>query len=112
MLDAHNRTSSRSIYGTVSAARIDSGRGLATIQLSRTADAAPIVDRIREGTLRNVSIGYQVLAVREDRANGMRTLTATKYKVKEISFLPSALIPWRGCAVIPYLVRKSAAWQP
>ena len=55
VLDAHNRTSSRSIYGTVSAARIDSGRGLATIQLSRTADAAPIVDRIREGTLRNVS---------------------------------------------------------
>ncbi|MGA7237323.1 MAG: hypothetical protein WBY44_16680, partial [Bryobacteraceae bacterium] len=67
VLDAHNRTSSRSIYGNVSAARIDSGRGLATIQLSRTADAAPIVDRIREGTLRNVSIGYQVLANREDR---------------------------------------------
>ncbi len=93
VLDAHNRTSSRSIYGNVSAARIDSGRGLATIQLSRTADAAPIVDRIREGTLRNVSIGYQVLANREDRSNGQRTLTATRWKPKELSFVPIGADP-------------------
>ena len=93
MLDAHNRTSSRSIYGTVSAARIDNGRGLATIQLSRTADAAPIVDRIREGSLRNVSIGYQVLSVREERTNGQRTLVATRWKPKELSFVPLGADP-------------------
>jgi hypothetical protein len=93
VLDAHNRTSSRSIYGTVSAARIDSGRGLATIQLSRTADAAPIVDRIREGSLRNVSIGYQVLSVREERSNGQRTLVATRWKPKELSFVPLGADP-------------------
>ena len=93
VLDAHNRASSRSIYGTVSAARIDSGRGLATVQLSRTADAAPIVDRIREGSLRNVSIGYQVLANREDRSNGVRTLTATRWKPKELSFVPIGADP-------------------
>jgi hypothetical protein len=93
VLDAHNRTSSRSIYGTVSAARIDNGRGLATIQLSRTADAAPIVDRIREGSLRSVSIGYQVLAVREERTNGQRTLVATRWKPKELSFVPIGADP-------------------
>ena len=93
VLDAHNRTSSRSIYGTVSAARIDNGRGLATVQLSRTSDASPIVDRIREGSLRNVSIGYQVLANREDRTNGVRTLTATRWKPKELSFVPIGADP-------------------
>ncbi len=93
VLDAHNRTSSRSIYGTVSAARIDSGRGLATIQLSRTADAAPIVDRIREGTLSNVSIGYLVMQNREERTNGQRTLVATRWKPKELSFVPIGADP-------------------
>ena len=93
VLDAHNRTSSRSIYGTVSAARIDNGRGLATIQLSRTADAAPIVDRIREGSLRAVSIGYQVLQNREERTNGQRTLVATRWKPKELSFVPIGADP-------------------
>ncbi len=87
-LDA-SKEPSRSIYGTVSAARIDSGRGLATIQLSRTADASPIVDRIREGSLRNVSIGYQVLQNREERTNGQRTLVATLLEAEsELSFVP------------------------
>ena len=74
--------------GTVAAARIEGGRGLATIQLSRADDARPIVDRIREGTLRSVSIGYQVLQSREERTNGMRTLVATRWRPRELSFVP------------------------
>jgi hypothetical protein len=109
VLDAHNRASSRSIYGTVSAARIDSGRGLATIQLSRTADAAPIVDRIREGSLRNVSIGYQVLSVREERTNGQRTLVATRWKPKELSFVPIGADPLAQVRSDPHEIRSMAA---
>ena len=109
VLDAHNRTSSRSIYGTVSAARIDGGRGLATVQLSRTADAAPIVDRIREGSLRAVSIGYQVLQTREERTNGQRTLVATRWKPKELSFVPIGADPTaRVRAADPGQVRNMA----
>jgi hypothetical protein len=108
VLDAHNRTSSRSIYGTVSAARIDGGRGLATIQLSRTADAAPIVDRIREGSLRNVSIGYQVLQNREERTNGQRTLVATRWKPKELSFVPIGADPAARVRSRPKDIRRMA----
>ena len=111
VLDAHNRTSSRSIYGTVSAARIDSGRGLATIQLSRTADASPIVDRIREGSLRNVSIGYQVLQNREERTNGQRTMIVTRWKPKELSFVPIGADPAarvRGLSSAPDDIRSMA----
>ena len=80
VLDAHNRTSSRSIYGNVSAARIDSGRGLATIQLSRTADAAPIVDRIREGTLRNVT--HRLSGVAKPRGSQQRAAHADCYPME------------------------------
>jgi phage head maturation protease len=101
VLDAHARSSSRSVYGTVAAARIEGGRGLATIQLSRADDARPIVDRIREGTLRSVSIGYQVLQSREERTNGMRTLVATRWRPRELSFVPIPADPWQESAMQP-----------
>ena len=94
VLDGHQRASARSVYGMVSAARIENGRGLATVQLSRAADAAPLVDRIREGTVRSVSIGYEVLSTREERgANGERTLVATRWRPRELSFVPIGADP-------------------
>jgi hypothetical protein len=93
VLDAHARNSARAVYGMVSAARIENGRGLATVQLSRAADSAPLVDRIREGTVRNVSIGYEVLSTREERGNSGRTLVATRWKPRELSFVPIGADP-------------------
>lgn len=53
-------TSVRASIGKVIAARRDPEGIVATIQLSTAPDVAPIVDRIRDGTLESLSIGYSV----------------------------------------------------
>jgi phage head maturation protease len=40
-------------------ARIADGTGIATVQLSRRDDVAGIVQDIRDGVIRNVSVGYR-----------------------------------------------------
>jgi phage head maturation protease len=60
LLDGHRQGSGRDVIGTVEAVRMDSGRLVATIRLTRAADAAPLVARITEGTLKGVSVGYTV----------------------------------------------------
>jgi HK97 family phage prohead protease len=87
LLDSHARRSARNVYGSVAAARMENGQLTGRIQLSRAADAAPIVDRVREGSLRNLSIGYQILQSSEQKSDGVRTLTATRWKPQEASFV-------------------------
>ncbi|CAA2104954.1 hypothetical protein MBUL_02953 [Methylobacterium bullatum] len=95
VLDAHRQSGSRDVVGVVQRAWVENGELVALIRLSTADDAAPVVQRIAEGTLRGVSVGYRVSAWRDgvDAATGERTRTATTWTISEVSFVPVGADP-------------------
>ncbi|MGQ0565973.1 MAG: prohead protease/major capsid protein fusion protein [Gemmobacter sp.] len=90
LLDGHRQGSARDVIGTIAAHRMEGGKLVATLRLSGAADAAPITDRIREGTVRGVSIGYRVSKWAEsiDPATKSRIRTAVAWTIFEVSAVP------------------------
>lgn len=73
-LNSHSAYRVENMIGSVvpGSARIEGGMGYATIQLTDASDAADIVQRILEKTLRNVSVGYQVHRYEITKTDGQR----------------------------------------
>ncbi|WP_372838303.1 prohead protease/major capsid protein fusion protein [Phaeovulum sp.] len=90
VLDGHRQGSARDVVGSVAAYRMEEGALVATIRLSGAADAAPIVERIKEGTLKGVSIGYRVTRWTEstDPNSKTRIRTAAAWSISEVSAVP------------------------
>ena len=90
VLDGHRQGSARDVIGMIAAYRIEGDNLLATIQLSRAADAASIITRIQEGTLKGVSIGYRVSRWAEsvDPISKARVRTAAAWAISEVSAVP------------------------
>lgn len=90
-IDTHDSTECSRVVGSVvrGTARIEDGKGVATIQLSRAKDVADIVTKIREGVIRNISVGYWIhKSTTEDREGGVPLTTATDWEPLEISAVP------------------------
>lgn len=90
VLDGHRQGSARDVIGTVTGHRLEGGQLVASIRLSGAADAAPVVQRIREGTLRGVSVGYKVSRWSEgnDPQTKSRVRTAAAWSILEVSAVP------------------------
>ena len=61
-LNSHNAWRLENVLGSVvpGSVRLQDGKGFATIRLTDAPDASGIVQRILEGTVRSVSVGYRV----------------------------------------------------
>jgi hypothetical protein len=90
VLDTHRRGGARDVLGRVTAARLERGRGYATLQFSSAADVEPVWQRIADGTLRAVSVGYRVhrYEPRPDPATGETVHRAVDWEPFEISVVP------------------------
>lgn len=90
VLDGHRQGSARDVIGTIAAYRMEGEALVATIRLSGAADAAPIITRIQEGTLKGVSIGYRVTrwADSVDPITKARVRTAAAWAISEVSAVP------------------------
>lgn len=82
----HDR-SVRSTVGVVIAAGREASSITATIQLSSASDVAPIRERVADGTLNAVSIGYAVLKWTESKEDGQRVRTAKTWSIIEVSIV-------------------------
>ena len=60
VLNTHRSGDARDVVGRVIAARLEAGRGIATLQFSSATDVEPLWQRIADGTLRSISVGYRV----------------------------------------------------
>jgi hypothetical protein len=60
VLNTHRSGDARDVVGRVISARLEAGRGIATLLFSSAADVEPLWQRIADGTLRSVSVGYRV----------------------------------------------------
>ncbi len=94
VLDSHRTGSVRDQVGVVESARIDGGQLLATLRLSRADDVRPVVQRVADGTLRGVSIGYRATAWRESTgADGTRTRRPAAWSISEVTLTPQPADP-------------------
>lgn len=93
VLDNHDRSSVRSILGVVEAAKIEAGRGVATVRLSTRPEVAGLAADIGAGIIRAVSIGYTVGEWKESTEGGARVKTAQGIQPAELSFAPIGADP-------------------
>lgn len=87
-LDSHSGYRLTSVLGSVvpGSVRLEDGKGYATIQLTNAEDAKGQVERILEGTVRNVSVGYRVHRFEVTKEPGKRDLwRAVDWEPMEIS---------------------------
>jgi hypothetical protein len=95
VLDSHRSGEGiRNILGAVEpeSARVEGGRGVARIQLSRRAEVADLIDDIRAGVIRNLSVGYTINALeeiepRDPKAGTLAVYRATHWQPVELSFV-------------------------
>jgi hypothetical protein len=90
VLNTHRSFDARDVLGRVTAARLEHGRGYATLQFSTAADVEPVWQRIADGTLRAVSVGYRVhrYEQRTDASSGETVHRAVDWEPFEISVVP------------------------
>ncbi|MGF6859654.1 HK97 family phage prohead protease [Rhodobacteraceae bacterium MBR-64] len=88
VLDAHRQTSTRDQLGVIEKAEMRP-EGLWVRIRFRSNDAAQaVLADIGDGTLRGLSIGYQVTEWRESREGNRRIRTAAKWTPMEVSVVP------------------------
>lgn len=88
VLDAHRQDTAKAIIGRVISARIEGKAAIARLKLSEADDVTGIWQRIADGSIRSVSVGYS--AERHSRLgeeDGYPVLRATRWTPVEISIV-------------------------
>lgn len=81
--------STRSTIGRASGLTIEEDAVKATLRFTAADDALPIRQRVRDGTLKHLSVGYRVQQWCEGTdANGQRTKTAVRWQLLEVTLTP------------------------
>jgi hypothetical protein len=93
LLDTHFSHHTSGVIGSVVSARIEDGRCLARVRFADTEDVTPIWEKVRQGHLRNVSAGFEVLAQEMSRETGpdgkeMEVMLFTRWRPLELSMVP------------------------
>lgn len=94
VFDGHRGGSARATIGVVQATRNEGETVVAVLRLSLADDVEPIRQRVADGTVRHVSVGYTVAGWHEtsdDRGNRVKTPTA--WTITEISLVPNPADP-------------------
>lgn len=85
-LDTHKRRELNNVVGVVSNAELRDKRLYVTVKFSNRAHAQEVMADVRDGIIRNVSVGYEIMKYEIDEKAD--TLTATRWMPKEASFVP------------------------
>jgi phage head maturation protease len=88
VLDSHRQDGLARVLGVVEASRIEGTEIIAKIKFSSRPDVAPVVDDVRAGVIKFLSVGYSVEKWTDGRdASGNRTRTAIRWTPREVSFV-------------------------
>lgn len=92
VLDTHSGYSLANVMGAVQpdSARLEKGVGVATLRFARTPDVENVWQKVRDGIVRFVSVGYRVHKFEEDGGNSgqVPVRTAVDWEPYEISMVP------------------------
>ena len=108
VLDMHNTERFLGLYGdqrlgiigVVESASISDTEGRASLRFSQRAEVDPVVKDVRDGVIRNISVGYKIEAIdatQRDSKTGLPIYRATKWQPREISFVTAGV---DGAAVV------------
>lgn len=99
ILDSHNSWSVDHVIGVVTEMRVEGAAIVCRGRLSQRDSVKDIVEGVREGVLRNFSVGYDILETElvTDQASGARTMRAKRWLILEASLVP---VPADGNAQI------------
>ncbi len=89
VLSNHDAYSLNSVIGVVERAWIENGEGKAKIRFSERAEVKPIINDVRDGILRNISVGYRVdqYQITESTSEELPIYTAKRWTPMEISLV-------------------------
>ncbi len=94
VLDSHNSFRLGSVLGVVEDARLCGDKkkkreGRATIRFSQREDVVPVMNDVRDGIIRNISVGYRIHAIERTEAKDgqMTTVRVTDWEPLEVSFV-------------------------
>lgn len=89
-LQLDHKTASRETVGRAHGLKIDGDKVTAQLRFSVAEDVAPTRQRVADGTLKHLSIGYRVNRWIEtvDPKTGVRTKTAADWEIQEVSIVP------------------------
>ena len=73
------------VLGVIERAWLDDGRGMVAVRFSRSAFAEEKLADVRDGILRNVSVGYSIIDATPLRQNGQDGILATSWQPHEVS---------------------------
>lgn len=90
LLAVHNQYSLDGVIGVVERAWIENGEGFATIRFGNGEDAELAFQNMKDGILRNISVGYAVYRyeITEDSDQKIPTYRATDWEPFELSIVP------------------------
>ncbi|MGW1423846.1 phage major capsid protein [Bradyrhizobium manausense] len=89
VLDSHQQGGIENVLGTIDDVRIEGNEVIARIRFSSRPEIAAIVQDVRDGILRSLSVGYEVGEWKAGKDSaGTRTMTAVRWSVREVSFVP------------------------
>ena len=93
VLDSHRTASVRDALGRVRSFSLEGASVVAVLELSSAEDAAPVLQRIADGTVSGVSIGYRVSGWTETNSPQGRVKTPTGWRITEVTLTSTPADP-------------------
>lgn len=87
LLDSHENFSLRSVLGVVERAWLNGNEGRATVRFSKRAEVEPIFQDVRDGILRNISVGYRKHKTERDETGTTPVERAIDWEPYELSLV-------------------------
>lgn len=87
VLDSHNSMSVDALLGRIQSISVQNGEVHAKLRFSNSSAVLPHFEKIGDGTIQKLSIGYEVLARQNGSMNGQRTITITSWVIREVSLV-------------------------
>lgn len=88
VLNSHDASNLDAVLGSLDDVRIEGNEVIARIRFSSRPEIAAVVQDVRDGILRSLSVGYAVDEWKSGKdASGQRTKTAVRWSVREASFV-------------------------
>lgn len=90
LLNSHSSYSLEDVIGVIESAKIEGGVGYATVRFSQRPDVEPIFQDVKDGILRNISMGVNIEAIEllESKEGVPKVYRATMWSVHELSLVP------------------------
>lgn len=93
VLDSHRTASVRDQLGRVRSIAVEGNSVVAVLWLSSAEDVAPVVQRIADGTVTGVSIGYRVAGWTEKQTQAGRVKSPTAWTITEVTLTSNPADP-------------------